>query len=92
MPVVRKILSGSETPPIIIIQSDHGYVDGKVQSPNILNAYFLPDAGDKHLYSTISPVNTFRIIFNQYLVGHYQLLGRYKLISQATNRPTSRRL
>ena len=73
--VVRKILSGSETPPIIIIQSDHGYVDGKVQSPNILNAYFLPDAGDKHLYSTISPVNTFRIIFNQYLGGHYQLLG-----------------
>ncbi len=32
----------------------------------ILNAYYLPGAGDDALYPTISPVNTFRVIFNEY--------------------------
>jgi hypothetical protein len=65
--VLREIIENSEVPPIIIIQGDHGSV---IESPqrrmSILNAYFLPDNGDHQLYLDISPVNTFRLIFNYY--------------------------
>jgi hypothetical protein len=33
---------------------------------SILNAYYLPSGGDKFLYDSISPVNSFRVIFNHY--------------------------
>ncbi|OGI06665.1 MAG: hypothetical protein A3I68_06310 [Candidatus Melainabacteria bacterium RIFCSPLOWO2_02_FULL_35_15] len=41
----------------------------------ILNAYYLPDVGkERLLYSSISPVNTFRIIFNLYFGQNFKLL------------------
>ena len=39
----------------------------------ILNAYYLPEGFDS-LYSDISPVNTFRVIFNEHLDGDFELL------------------
>ncbi len=39
----------------------------------ILNAYYLPGHNDL-LYPTISPVNTFRLIFDTYLGADYPLL------------------
>jgi hypothetical protein len=67
-------LERSETPPIIILQGDHG-LDGPLASQMaILNAYYLPEDGDQFLYETISPVNTFRIIFNHYYGGNYGLI------------------
>jgi hypothetical protein len=41
---------------------------------SILNAYHLPDGGNSLLYDSITPVNTFRIIFNHYFGSDYELL------------------
>jgi len=40
----------------------------------ILNAYHLPGDGNSQLYDSISPVNTFRVIFNQYFGADLKLL------------------
>lgn len=40
----------------------------------ILNAYYLPGRHDDALYRTISPVNTFRVIFNEYFGTNLPLL------------------
>lgn len=75
---VDAILKNSKAPPIIIIQGDHGpdsggrervspttseYVD---ERHSILNAYYLPADGKSELYSTISPVNSFRTVLRHY--------------------------
>ncbi len=44
------------------------------QKFGILNAYYLPNIGDKNLYDSISPVNSFRIIFNKYFGFSFDLL------------------
>lgn len=72
--VIQVILARSTVPPIIVVQGDHGAV---IESPNIrmaiFNAYHLP--GDsQQLYEKISPVNTFRLILNQYFGGNFNLL------------------
>jgi hypothetical protein len=40
----------------------------------ILNAYYLPDSMRKDLYEEVTPVNTFRIIFNHYFGTELELL------------------
>ena len=79
--LVDVILQKSNSPPIIIIQSDHGPRSRKKRGvyfgdewQRIFNAYYLPNKGKEILYDSISPVNTFRIIFNHYLNTHYTLL------------------
>ena len=71
--VVKNILAKSEKPPIIIIQGDHSYPNG-IDRVKIFNAYYLPDGGNENLYETITPVNTFRVVFNTYFGGNYELL------------------
>ena len=39
-----------------------------------LSAYYLPDGGEELLYPSITPVNTFRIVFNKYFGANYPLL------------------
>ena len=40
----------------------------------ILNAYYFPDADKSVLYPSITPVNTFRLLFNIYFDGNLELL------------------
>jgi hypothetical protein len=74
--VVNAILAESDVPPVIILQGDHGAPRTRVINGDsaILNAYYFPGDGSEQLYATISPVNTFRLIFNQYYNGQFSLL------------------
>jgi hypothetical protein len=74
--VLENLLSQSSRPTIVILQSDHGPgspLDWEdPDNPHlqdrfaILNAYLLPGKHSASLYEEITPVNTFRLIFNQY--------------------------
>ena len=81
--LIEHLLANSENaPPIIILQADHGpwnvgSWEGEDLYKNrmrILNAYYLPYGGNALLYDSVTPVNTFRIIFNHYFGTHYDLL------------------
>jgi len=79
---IDKILLNSKTVPIIILQSDHGseFPDSANEKNQIrekmanFNSYLLPSGGEKILYDEITPVNSFRVIFNYYFNGDYVLL------------------
>ncbi|HJS29815.1 MAG TPA: hypothetical protein VJ768_09345, partial [Anaerolineales bacterium] len=73
--VVSQLISTSQTPPVIILQGDHGVASFSDEvRMKIFNAYYLPDAENSQPYSTISPVNTFRIILNSYFGNDFDLL------------------
>jgi hypothetical protein len=81
--LVDAILKDAPQPPIIIIQGDHGFrgsANGRQQVPvgdewtRILNAYHLPGNAREKLYPAISPVNSFRLIFNHYFGTSFSLL------------------
>jgi hypothetical protein len=40
----------------------------------VLNAYYLPGVNAQLLYPSITPVNTFRLVFDQYFGGQFGLL------------------
>lgn len=71
VPILRTIINQSKNPPIIIVQGDHGH-SGQDRFTN-LNAYYLPD-GYGDLYPSITPVNSFRVIFDDYFGASYPLL------------------
>ena len=81
---IDAIMAKSESLPIIILQSDHGERIGVNwddptkemvrQGLNNLNAYYLPHDGRISLYDDITPVNTFRVIFNEYFDADFELL------------------
>ena len=80
---IDALLADSSTPPVIILQSDHG-PGGRLDwdSPDrsclgeraaILNAYYLPGGSDQ-LYPSISPVNSFRVVLNAFFGADLPLL------------------
>jgi hypothetical protein len=82
--LINRILSSASRPPVIILQSDHGPAsEMKWDNPTdlalqerltIINAYLLPEGRGEALYKTITPVNSFRVIFNRYFGAKFGLL------------------
>jgi hypothetical protein len=81
---VEQILAQSETPPVIILQADHGpgaYFDwhsvektDNNERMSIFNAYYFPGGDEGWLYPSITPVNTFRVVLNRYFDYDLELL------------------
>lgn len=82
--LIERIIKDSINPPVIILQADHGpalYLDMKrphktyfPERMAILNAYYFPESGPDGLYPSISPVNSFRVLFNNYFGTNFELL------------------
>jgi hypothetical protein len=86
--VVDHLLSGpDETDPIIIIQADEGprplvpvrdwataSQEDVQQKFGILNAVYFPGVEETDFYPSITPVNSFRILFNTYFGAEFPLL------------------
>ena len=96
---IDAILAKSKTPPIILLMGDHGPASMfhfDIDQPGCvwertsnLYALLLPGhQNDGTLYSTISPVNTFRVIFNTYFGTKLPLLEdrTYLAASQYRNK------
>jgi len=79
------LLSESSTPPVIVLQGDHGpWMQTGSNMFEILNAYYLPGHNDL-LYPTISPVNTFRLVLDTYLGTDYPLVDDTSYFSPIPN-------
>lgn len=85
--VLEQILTRSPTPPIIILQADHGsgffaYGSGGPAEDEeyfrerlpIFNAYLVPEGMRGKLYASISPVNTFRLLLRECFQQPLELL------------------
>ncbi|UCH97225.1 MAG: hypothetical protein JSV88_10345 [Candidatus Aminicenantes bacterium] len=83
--LVEALMDQSPLPPVIVVQSDHGprgfgpgggyyQLDVGDEWKRIFNAYYLPGKNYEGLYPSISPLNTFRLIFNLYFNTDYPLL------------------
>jgi hypothetical protein len=79
VPILQAVINKSKNPPIIILMGDHGLVGPNRQT--ILLAYYLPGNASVKLYPTITPVNSFRLIFNEYFGANYSLLPDQTYIS-----------
>jgi hypothetical protein len=86
MEIVPKIIENSSTPPIIVIQGDHGPTVASSPRARMsnLSAYYLPDVATT-VHSTITPVNTFRVIFNSYFGQNLEPLDDVSLYSDYTD-------
>ena len=80
--IIPQIIASSTTPPVIVIQGDHGpTVPSEARERmRILNVYYLPGV-DAQVYPKITPVNTFRVIFNSYFGQNLELLDDVSLYS-----------
>jgi len=78
-------LQNQDKQPVIIVQSDHGSdfnnfdwdnpTDEMIkQRMTNLSTYYFPNGGNEHLYEEITPVNSFRLLFNVYFNSTYPLL------------------
>jgi hypothetical protein len=94
--VVTEIIRKSDPAPIIIIQGDHGPNHAGMEARmGILNAYYFPDGKTGALYPTITPVNSFPIVFNTFFGADLRLLpdisynSEYKSLENTTIIPNT---
>lgn len=82
---IEKILAENTNLPVIIIQGDHGSDESEIpwethnddslrERFSIQNAFLIPDIEKEIFYETITPVNSFRILFNHIFNDEYKLL------------------
>ncbi len=81
---IDRIQQSSTGPVVIILQSDHGddflldwknpTARGVAARSGILNAIYFSDRSYEMLYPSISPVNTFRVVFDEWFAARYELL------------------
>ncbi len=82
--IVNELLYKTNKPPIIIIQSDHGSDFGldwkkptedmqRQRMPNF-QAFYLPNVDSGLVGEALTPVNTFRVVFNLYFNENYEIL------------------
>ena len=96
---IDAILAKSETPPIILVMGDHGPASMfrfDLDSPGCIwerasNLYALHLPGhqtDGTIYATITPVNTFRVIFDTYFGTELPLLEDRTYLAASTYKET----
>jgi hypothetical protein len=83
--IVGEIIKNSDIPPIIILQGDHGYGDDTIGRMAILNAIYLPNSSRHNIHPSITPVNTFRLIFDEFFGGEYGFLENVSYFSTYEN-------
>lgn len=93
--MIDGILAQSKTPPVIIIQGDHGpdifmnYDDPSkaclYERYSILNAFYLPGVDPASVPADSSPVNSFRMVFNMYFGTDLQALPDRQYYSPNVN-------
>ena len=80
--IIEQIIEGSDIPPIVVIQGDHGPEEGSSSDRmSILNAIYLGGAPVDQSYSTMTPVNTFRMIFGEQFGADLPLIKDASLFS-----------
>jgi len=82
--MIEKIIDEKKRSKIIIIQSDHGTAfpmdwenpTEKMKHDRLsnINYILLPDKNKNFLYNTMTPVNTFRALFNDYFGTNFEIL------------------
>ncbi|MEW6094742.1 MAG: hypothetical protein AB1531_12340 [Chloroflexota bacterium] len=90
LPIIDNILSESGGNVIILLEGDHGLIDYQEDWMRMANlmAYYFPDQDYSKLYSSITPVNSFRIVLSQYFGQDYPLLEDVSYYSaKSSDRP-----
>ena len=92
---IDEILRNSSNAPYILIQADHGMkshldwldtsMESQYQRYSILSAYYFPGGAFDALYPSITPVNSFRVVFNQLLDSGYPLLEERQYYTRPDN-------
>jgi hypothetical protein len=86
--VILEITASSKSEPIIILQGDHGVprLTENLENTAILNALKIPNA-EEYFYPTVTPVNTFRIVFSTIFQIDLPLLQDSSMLSKSRNDP-----
>ncbi len=66
--ILKEILNNSKNPPIVILQGDHGQKESSEDNERmkILEAFYFPNMQYDDIYPSITPINTFRVVLNNF--------------------------